>query len=118
MIKSGKSGKKWREDQSDDNNGGNPVTLELLESDHYLVQEMEKNERYHYQVTGTSDISVCNIIDSELVPKYGIKSVYFLSTEQQLSIALYLHSGYSCSIAQIARCLSVRDDAFFRLYHR
>lgn len=113
-----KSGKKWREDQSDDNNGGNPVTLELLESDHYLVQEMEKNERYHYQVTGTSDISVCNIIDSELVPKYGIKSVYFLSTEQQLSIAHYLHSGYSCSIAQIARCLSVRDDAFFRLYHR
>lgn len=112
-----KSGKKWRDDQSDDNTG-QPVTLEMLESDYFLVQEMEKHERFNFKVTEISDCSICNIIDNELIPKSDLKSVYFLSIEQQLSIGHYLHSKYSCSIAQIARCLAVSDDSFFRLFHK
>lgn len=113
-----KSGKKWREEQEEDNNGQPPVTLELLESDHFLVQEMEKNERYNFNVTETSDISICNIIDNELVTKFEVKSVYQLSTEQAVSIGRYLRSNFSCSMSQIARCLAVRDDSFFRLFQR
>lgn len=113
-----KSGKKWREDQAEDDNGQPPVTLEMLESDYFLVQEMEKNERYNFKVTEMSDISICNIIDNELLAKYEVKSVYQLSLEQQLSIGRYLHSKYSCSMSQIGRCLAVRDDAFYRLLYR
>ena len=113
-----KSGKKWREDQSDDNNDRDPVTLELLESDHFIVQEMERNERLNFNVTDSSDIFICNIIDNELVPLYEAESVYHLSLDQQLSAGHYLHSKYSCSMTQIARCLAVREDAFFRLMQR
>ena len=112
-----KSGKKWREEQKCEEDG-QPITLELLESDYYIVKEMEKNERYNYKVTETSDISICTIVDDDLVPKFDVKSVYFLSTEQQLAIGRHLHSMYSCSIAQIARCLAVRDDSFYRLFYR
>lgn len=110
-----KSGKKWRDDQSDDCTG-EPVTLEMLESDYYIVHEMEKNERFSYQVTGLSDLTICQMIDTELVPKYDVKSVYSLSIDEQLSIGHYLKSKYSCSLSQISRCLAIRDDVFFRLF--
>ena len=110
-----RSGKKWREQQSLE--PGSPVTLELLESHHYMVEELEKNERRNMKVSDTSDIFLCEVIDNELLPMYDVKSVYQLSMHQQLSIGHCLSAKYSSSLTQIGRCLAVTDNDFYRLFY-
>lgn len=110
-----KSGKKWREEQENDANGSETITLEILESNRFLLEEMERNERYKFTVTEIQDETVCNIIDNQLISKYDVKSVYELDLSQKVSLGKFLRSKYRCTDAQTARCLAVDSDAYYRL---
>jgi len=110
-----RSGKKWREEQMNDENQKEAITLDMLESDKFLLAEMEKNERYKFSVTEIQDEAVCTIVDNQLIGKYGASSVYELDLDQKVSIGKFLRNKYRCSDAQSARCLAVKTDAYYRL---
>lgn len=112
-----RSTKKWREDQEVDANGSDVVTLEMLESPKYTGNEMEKNERGKFSVTGTTDKRICEIIDNELINNYGLKSIYEANLGQKLEMARYLHYNFKSSVSQLARCLAVRDNEFYKNFY-
>ena len=50
---------------------------------------------------------ICRIIDKEILPEHGRKSVYELSMSEKTRLADYLYRTYHPGEAQIRRCLAM-----------
>jgi hypothetical protein len=95
----------WAREQDMDNTGA-PITLSLIEqADEKTVAQMLRNEYGRFNKERLQDMDVCRLIDKDLLPGYGVQSVYQLTSFQKQRIARQLFYDYHVSEAQIARCL-------------
>lgn len=111
------STKKWREKIASELNSTDIVSLESIESNRESIRKLEENERGQFNTTVNSDQFLCEIIDNELLPGINKESVYQLPMNDVVAIARHLMLKYKASVPQIARCLAVSDDAFFRIIY-
>ena len=103
------SGRKWEEDQKQDNNGQPPVTIEQMEQGVMMndLQTMLNNEFGRANYTAMTDITLCKKIDEICRTEYGDRSVYELSQPTLYQIGEKLRRQYHLSAAQINRCLTI-----------
>jgi hypothetical protein len=103
------SGRKWEEDQKQDNNGQPPVTIEQMEQGVVMndLQTMLNNEFGRANYTAMTDITLCKKIDEICRTEYGDRSVYELSQPTLYQIGEKLRRQYHLSVAQINRCLTI-----------
>jgi hypothetical protein len=66
---------------------------------------LECEKGFRYNPSALDDIAVCNIIDKQLVKRFGKTSVYALSDVQKLKIAQVLRNDFHLPQHQISRCL-------------
>lgn len=101
------SGEEWEKEQHKD--GYSALTLENMETGVKMsdVSAMLKNEygRGNYKVI--SDIQLCGVIDNEMLPEYGAKSVYQLSDRTKCEIGNILWQTYRVGRDKIERCLAM-----------
>lgn len=102
-----KTSEDWVKEQSKDNNGMHPITLETIESNVSMnpVDQMLVNESGRGNYRRITDIELCGIIDKIVREDFGKPSVYFLSPEEKISIANRLHKIHYPTNAQLQRCL-------------
>lgn len=108
------STKKWREKIATDLYNFNLVSLESIENECNQLRKLEENERGQFNTTVYSDQFLCELIDNEMIQPFKKESVYLLSNEERVIIARHLMLKYKSSVPQLARCLAVSDDSFFR----
>lgn len=96
----------WKQDQLRDNTGA-PITLNDLEhADDKSVAQMLNNEYgRNFRRDRMQDMDVCRLIDRELVPPFGVRSVYLLNETQKKRIARQLYHEFNLPEHQIRRCL-------------
>lgn len=96
----------WILEQQKDNTG-QPITLAMVEqADEKTVAQLLNNE--HGRTFGRlrlQDLDVCRLIDKDLLPGYGVETVYLLSSTQKVRLAKQLYYDYHLPEAQIRRCL-------------
>ncbi|MBQ9194585.1 MAG: hypothetical protein IJV63_06340 [Bacteroidales bacterium] len=97
---------KWIEDQEKDKTGV-PITLSLVErADDNSVSRMLNNEfARNFNRARLQDMDVCRLIDKELLPGYGVRSVYALTSSQKRRLAWQLAQEFRLPETQIGRCL-------------
>lgn len=107
------SGEEWRKEQEKDENQHPPVTLGVIEHGINLqsVDRMLANESGRFKYRSLSDIDLCTIIDTELVPNIGRMSVYELTSSERDKIMRHICHTYSVSEEQARRCLA---SSYFR----
>jgi hypothetical protein len=99
----------WKEDQLKDRTG-KPLTLADLEPglDEKGIAQLLNNEYgRNFSRTRLQDLDVCRLIDRELLPSYGVPSVYYLSDSQKNRIARTLLNEFHLPEKQIRRCLVI-----------
>ena len=109
------SGEDWSWEQEADGNGLPPITLESFEelvllreaSREQTVSDMLRNEKNRGIPQGFNDLQLCELIDSQYVPRYRAKSVYGLSSRQKNDIASEIFRRRLAGEAQIRRCLAM-----------
>lgn len=96
----------WTREQAQDNTGTPLVLSDLEKADEKDIAQMLKNEsgRY-YNRSRMQDMDVCRLIDKDLLPAYGLRSVYQLNDTQRLRIARQLSYEFHLPEHQIRRCL-------------
>lgn len=96
----------WSQEQLKDGTGS-PITLSMVEqADEKSVARMLNNEHgRHFSRSRLQDLDVCRLIDQDLLPAYGVNSVYLLSSAQKARLARQLSYEYRLPEAQIRRCL-------------
>lgn len=96
----------WSREQLSDGTG-EPLTLNDIErTDEKSIAQMLKNESGRcYSRTRMQDLDVCRLIDKDLLPSYGVTSVYLLTESQKRQIARLLYNEYHLPEHQIRRCL-------------
>lgn len=104
-----KSGEDWIKEQAEENLTS-PFTLENIEAPLIVasglsVADLLRNEKSRFRTVAITDMELCSIIDNQIVPHYGKKSVYLLSEEEKIEIANSLFKKYSYNAEQIKRCL-------------
>ena len=101
------SGEEWEKEQLKD--GASALTLDKIESGVRMhdVPTMLKNEFGREDYRALTDIQLCNLIDNEMLPKYGADSVYLLDEKSKRQIANDLWSGYRLPREKIVRCLAM-----------
>ena len=112
-----KSGEDWYKEQEKDGNHEPPVTLEVMESamereEEYpqkYISEMLRNERKRFDSLRQTDLDLCNVIDLEYLPRFGVSSVYLLRNEQKNRLANTLYDSFHVSVRQIRRCLAMNE---------
>lgn len=96
----------WIQEQQKDDTG-QPITLAMVEqADEKTVAQLLNNE--HGRTFGRlrlQDLDVCLLIDKDLLPGYGVETVYLLSSTQKVRLAKQLYYDYHLPEAQIRRCL-------------
>lgn len=111
------STKKWRDKIASELNSADIVSLESIENNRESLRKLEENERGQFNVTAYSDQLLCEMIDNELLAGIGKESVYQLYLDEKVAIARHLMLKFKASVPQMARCLAVSDDAFFRIIY-
>ena len=109
-----RTSREWLEEQGKDDVENPPVTLQMIERSYSMedVDSMlgfEGNSKYTNRQM--SDMEVCTLIDTQLLGRYHVDSVYSLSQRQKVAIANELR--YDLQItneAQLARCLVMNYD--------
>ena len=98
----------WVKDQLTDGTGA-PITLSLIEqADEKTVAQMLNNEHGRsFSRSRLQDMDVCRLIDKDILPSYGVTSVYQLSTSQKQRIARQLYNEFHLPDHQIRRCLVI-----------
>ena len=99
----------WAEEQKKDGTG-KPLTLADVEPglDEKTIAQLLNNEHgRNFSRTRLQDLDVCRLIDRELLPGYGVPSVYFLSASQKNRIAATLQNEFHLPEKQIRRCLVI-----------
>ena len=96
----------WIEDQARDETGA-PITLSIIErADERTVAQMLNNEHGRsFNKNRLQDMDVCRLIDKDILPGYGVTSVYQLTTTQKQRIARQLYQEFHLPESQIRRCL-------------
>jgi len=114
-LLSRKSSADWYKEQEQDGNGVPPITLEDMEkaviqfapSREKTVTEMLQNEKARFGRSRMTDLKLCEVIDTEYVPRYSAQSVYQLTGKMKTTIANELYRRFHCSVPQISRCLAI-----------
>lgn len=99
----------WIEEQKKDGTG-KPLTLADLEPglDEKSIAQLLNNEYgRNFSRSRLQDLDVCRLIDRELLPSYGVSSVYHLSDSQKNRIARTLLNDFHLPEKQIRRCLVI-----------
>lgn len=106
------SGEEWKAEQEKDNNGLDPVTLDVIENGIKLtsIERMLVNEAGKANYRAVSDMELCSRIDNDIVPDLGKESVYDLSPHDVRRIADFLSSTYRISERKVLRCLAASYD--------
>ena len=112
MVRS--STKKWREKIASNLYNDDIVSLTSIENSRYMTKQLEENERGLVSKTIYSDLTLCAMIDCDLLKKYSKNTVYELTVNEKVQIARHLRLLCKSSVSQVARCLAVRDDSFYR----
>lgn len=96
----------WSHEQLRDNTG-QPITLSMIEhADEKSVAQMLNNENgRNFKHGKLQDMDVCRLIDKDLLPSYGVNSVYQLTSTQRNAIAHTLLYEFHLPESQISRCL-------------
>ena len=96
----------WIKEQEKDHTGSPLTIYDIERADEHDIAQMLKNEsgRY-YSRTRMQDLDVCRLIDKDLLPSYGVTSVYLLTESQKRQIARLLYNEYHLPEHQIRRCL-------------
>ena len=98
----------WQKEQMEDNSNEPPITLGTIEHpfDKQSVSSMLECEKgFRYNPSALNDVEVCNIIDRQLIKRFGKSSVYALSDAQKLKVAQVLRNDLRLPQHQISRCL-------------
>ena len=105
------SGRKWEEEQCQDNTGQPPVTMETLETGVKMndLQTMLTNEFGRSNYNSMTDVALCKEIDSICKSDYGTGSVYGLDCQTRKRMAETLMRRHYISKAQAFRCLALDD---------
>ena len=76
------SGEEWKKEQEKDENQQPPVTLDVIEKGINLqsVDRMLINESGRHKYRNLSDIDLCTIVDTEVLPNADKVSVYELTS--------------------------------------
>lgn len=98
----------WIRDQEKDGTG-TPITLSDVENaDEKSIAEMLRNENgRNFSRSRLQDMDVCRLIDKDLLPGYGVTSIYWLADSQKSRIAKQLLHEFHLPEAQIRRCLAM-----------
>lgn len=101
------SGETWESEQDADKNGRPPIKLEDIEEGvrAHNIRTLLANEHGRADYRATTDLEICRIIDTVLVPASGAASVYGMSMEQRKTCAQHLAKEYHLSKDQITRCM-------------
>lgn len=104
-----KTTEEWEKEQLKDGNGRPPVTLSQIEQgiDIHTLGQMLIFENGKADYRRMSDIGLCTLIDTEIVPVYGKSSVYELTPKEKQNIAEMLYRRLHLGEAQIRRCLAM-----------
>ena len=96
----------WIQDQARDETDA-PITLSMIEqADDRTVAQMLNNEHGRsFNRNRLQDMDVCRLIDKDILPGYGVTSVYQLTATQKQRIARQLYHEFHLSESQIQRCL-------------
>ena len=96
----------WAADQQKDNTG-KPITLADVEpADERSIAQMLNNENgRNFIKTRLQDMDVCRLIDKDILPSYGVTSVYQLTATQKQRISRTLCYDFHLPEHQIRRCL-------------
>ena len=102
------SGEEWRKEQEKDKNDMPPITLEQVEAGVSMtdLSVMLSNENGRFDINAITDIQLCELIDTDLLSRYGVTSVYELSRNKKESLGNYLCSTYRLAKQQVSRCLA------------
>ena len=100
----------WIQDQVRDETDA-PITLSTIEqADERTVAQMLNNEHGRsFNKNRLQDMDVCRLIDKDILPGYGVNSVYQLTATQKQRIARQLYYEFRLPESQIRRCLVVTD---------
>ena len=98
----------WIRDQEKDRTG-KPITLEAVEPgyENRIAQLLQNENARKFSRTRLQDMDVCRLIDRDILPGYGVASVYQLSGSQKQRIARTLFYEHHLPEAQIRRCLAM-----------
>ena len=96
----------WEQKQLEDKTG-KPVRLQDIEpaSEQEIAQMLKNEYGKNFSRSRLQDMDVCRLIDNDLLPSYGAKSVYQLSESQKQRIARQLYHEFHLPEHQIRRCL-------------
>ena len=99
------TGEEWEREQLKD--GGTVLTLSDIEYGVSMneLSAMLRNEHARENYGAMSDMRLCEIIDNEILPQYGVLSVYHLSEKAKCKIANDLWSRFRVSKDMLKRCL-------------
>lgn len=107
-----RTSEEWLEEQKKDGVDDPPVTLDIIEGAYSAgdIAEMlarEGNPKYVFRAM--DDMSVCSIIDNDMLGRFSASSVYALSDKQKRQLAAELWNDVGIrSEAQISRCLAMK----------
>ena len=97
----------WQEEQRQDNTG-KPITLADIEPglDEKSIAELLNNEYgRNFSRSKMQDLDVCRLIDQEILPGLGCKSVYGMTDSQKAKVYRLLQNEFHLPNKQIRRCL-------------
>ena len=104
-----KSSEEWEAEQSKDQNSSPLINIQSIErgvnTDSIEKLLLFENGKADYRKL--SDQDLCTEIDRKILPTYGKRSVYQLSSEEKTLIANHLYKILHLSAAQIRRCLNI-----------
>ena len=104
-----KTSEDWYKEQEKDKSDSPTIRLETIEKGINLqsVERMLIHESGRSDYDKMADMELCRIIDNEILPDHGRKSVYELSMSEKTRLADYLYRTYHLGEAQIRRCLAM-----------
>ena len=109
-----KTSQEWLDEQRKDNVDSPLITLDLIEKGYSSedVSKMLLNEgNPKYVKKEMDDMSLCQIIDNEMIGRFGVGSVYQLDSKQKSKLADELRFDVGIrSDSQISRCLVMKYD--------
>ena len=107
-----KTSEEWLKEQEKDDLDKPIISLNLLERGYSAedISQMLQNEgNAKYNHKRKSDMEICKLIDTEILGKYHVKSVYDLDIAQKLRIIDELRYDTKCSnLQQLARCVALK----------
>ena len=101
------SGEEWKREQEKDNNGKDPISLELMEnnSTRQSLSEMLRHEHGRSDYKKMTDIELCELIDNNIMRYHNGRTVYELSPTEKEKLLRQICSSTSVSAERVFRCL-------------